>query len=527
ISASVRCDKKTKQNTSHKNHWFWSEWILNAFSKVPPKPKVFANQSNEFQELESVPTSATIEGPLEPTSSTGTITDAPEEPLERFFSVSNVQILKHAILIPMPAPSPPLPATSVSLAPMAGRPLDISEVSSSNHATLVKPSFFVPPPLLSTSLPLSLPSAPMAPPLNPLTSLQPSLGAPLLQPFPPPAPSQSLASASSLNQGPIITRDGVRDALVRLVKELFKRLSWPFPMRQGNSQTMVILEDNSDIISAQPLWHKVKRCTEFECRDLGLKPISTLIIECPSVGDSDVTHMDMKDLKNMILSRSYEPVVEKVFSSGLFRAGGHPLSVQSTELVLMRDLNFDWFMEGITNDGSNLFDPEYRAMEFSPLPSIPWNTEESGDIMERPAIVIQRSREWFKRKRTAFIEFGGLLGLSRQVSHTSSLKASEKVLGSTHSKESSKRKNVEEEHIEDSHPKRIHKKAKIIEDPIEPLEQGEIDPSQSPILRWLPSVSSSVTESSHHVQDMIPYHAPESLPMPDVVPTPAKSFPWI
>ncbi|GLJ39245.1 hypothetical protein SUGI_0800670 [Cryptomeria japonica] len=218
--------------------------ILNAFSKVPPKPKVFTNQSNEFQELESVPTSATIEGPLEPTSSTGTIADSPEEPLERFFSASlhlnNRQELSsstsvrpstmvHSLpagsssvaspsLPPMPAPSPPLPASSVSLVPMTARPLDISEVSSSSHATLVKPSFFVPPPLLSTSMPLSLPSAPMAPPINPLASLQPSLGAPLLQPFPPPAPSQSLASASTLNQGPVITRDGVRDALVRLVK---------------------------------------------------------------------------------------------------------------------------------------------------------------------------------------------------------------------------------------------------------------------------------------------------------------------
>lgn len=214
--------------------------ILNAFAKVPPKPKVFTNQSNEFQELESVPTSATIEGPLEPTSSTGTIVDSSEEPLERFFSASlhlnNRQELSssssmrpsnivHSLPIgsssvsspslpPMPAPSPPLPAT----VPMAARPLDISEVSSGSHATLVKPSFFVPPPLLSTSMPLSLPSAPMAPPINPLASLQPSLGAPLLQPFPPPAPSQSLASASTLNQGPVITRDGVRDALVRLVK---------------------------------------------------------------------------------------------------------------------------------------------------------------------------------------------------------------------------------------------------------------------------------------------------------------------
>lgn len=216
--------------------------ILNAFSKVPAKPKVFTNQSNEFQELESVPTSATIEGPLEPTSSTGAITDASEEPLERFFNASlnlnnrqemssstsmRPSTMAHPLpassssvalpsLAPMPVPSPPLPASSMSLASIVGRPLDMSENSS--HATLVKPSFFLPPPLSSTPMLLPLSSAPMAPPINPLTSLQPSLGAPLLQPFPPPAPSQNLASASTLSQGPVITRDGVRDALVRLAK---------------------------------------------------------------------------------------------------------------------------------------------------------------------------------------------------------------------------------------------------------------------------------------------------------------------
>jgi len=218
--------------------------ILNAFSKVPPKPKVFTNQSNEFQELESVPTSATIEGPLEPPSSTSAITEASEEPLERFFSASlhlsnrpelssltsvRSSTMTHPLparstsvssttLTPMSVSSPPLPASSVSLVHMAARPLDVNEVSSSSHATLVKPSFFVPQPSLSTSMPLSLSNAPMAPPLNPLPPLQPSYGAPLLQPFPPPAPSQSLAPASTVSQGPIITRDKVRDTLARLVQ---------------------------------------------------------------------------------------------------------------------------------------------------------------------------------------------------------------------------------------------------------------------------------------------------------------------
>eukprot|EP01018_Ginkgo_biloba_P028780 Gb_03838 [translate_table: standard] len=218
--------------------------ILHAFSKVPSKPKVFTNQSNEFQELEAVPMSATIEGPLEPTPSAPTMTEALEEPLERFFGGSlhlnnrpelssstpiRSSTVTHPLpnratsvssptLAPMPVASPPPSASLVSLGPMGARPLDLSEGSSSSQATLVKPSFFVPPPLSSTPMSLSLSSAPMAPPLNPLVPLQPSHGAPLLQPFPPPAPSQSLAPASIMSQGPTITRDGVRDTLVRLAQ---------------------------------------------------------------------------------------------------------------------------------------------------------------------------------------------------------------------------------------------------------------------------------------------------------------------
>jgi hypothetical protein len=48
------------------------------------------------------------------------------------------------------------------------------------------------------------------------TSMPPSHGAPLLQPFPPPNPPLSLAPAMQ-HSGPI-TKDGVRDALSRLVK---------------------------------------------------------------------------------------------------------------------------------------------------------------------------------------------------------------------------------------------------------------------------------------------------------------------
>ena len=121
-------------------------------------------------------------------------------------------------LTPMSVSSPPLPASSVSLVHMASRPLDVTELSSSSHATLVKPSFFVPQLSSSTTMLLSFSTAPMVPPLNPLPPLQPSYGAPLLQPFPPPAPSQSLTPASTMSQGPVITRDKIRDILVQLVQ---------------------------------------------------------------------------------------------------------------------------------------------------------------------------------------------------------------------------------------------------------------------------------------------------------------------
>jgi mRNA-decapping enzyme 1B len=87
-------------------------------------------------------------------------------------------------------------------------PLDTSDSAPAVRATLIKPSFFVPPILTSSAT-----SAPLVPPT---TSTQPSHGAPLLQPFPPPNPPLSLAPALQ-HSGPI-TKDGVREALSRLVK---------------------------------------------------------------------------------------------------------------------------------------------------------------------------------------------------------------------------------------------------------------------------------------------------------------------
>ncbi|KAL8132085.1 mRNA-decapping enzyme-like protein [Apium graveolens] len=216
--------------------------ILNAYAKVPPKPKVSPNKS-EFEELEAVPTSAVIEGPLEPSFTQSASTDVPDDSsFVNFFStamnmghgasnvlnsgqVPNVPPLSSRV--PNVAPSapavqtPPLPhAASASYQmPLHDTP---DPVNSSNHVTnLLKPSSFFTPPSSSSALmtPLvssSMPTAPLQPPLN----TQRSHGAPMLQPFPPPTPPMSLtpSPAAPANYGPL-SRDQVRDALVMLVQD--------------------------------------------------------------------------------------------------------------------------------------------------------------------------------------------------------------------------------------------------------------------------------------------------------------------
>ncbi|XP_020094429.1 mRNA-decapping enzyme-like protein isoform X1 [Ananas comosus] len=229
--------------------------ILNAYSKVPPKPKVSTNKSSEFEELEAVPTLSVIEGPLEPpTTATSTaVPDAPDDSFVNFFTAATnignasnsanaaplnvapkpaptIPLSTHppvAAPSPMPPvqPSPPLQPSSTPLMPLLDTTLHESvktgSSSSSRPADLVKPSFFSPiPPASSAHLmmpPMMSPSMPTAPPLHPPVTMQrpPPYGTPLLQPFPPPAPSPSL---TPVHGGPVITRDKVRDALNRLVQ---------------------------------------------------------------------------------------------------------------------------------------------------------------------------------------------------------------------------------------------------------------------------------------------------------------------
>ncbi|GLT81987.1 hypothetical protein SLE2022_004050 [Rubroshorea leprosula] len=219
--------------------------ILNAYSKVPQKSKV-ASTKSEFEELEAVPTMAVMDGPLEPSSSTGTnINDAADDTaLANFFSAAVTVGTPSSAAVPgqqyqsppsMTAPSHPatipsstVPTLQVHSPPQASSTplmtlLDTSESSSNSNNTtnLVKPSsFFIPPSSAKIMLPIST-SVPTAPPLNPSVSLQHPYGAPLLQPFPPPAPPPSLTPASvpAPNYGPAISREKIKEALLALVQD--------------------------------------------------------------------------------------------------------------------------------------------------------------------------------------------------------------------------------------------------------------------------------------------------------------------
>lgn len=219
--------------------------ILNAYSKVPSKPKVSATKS-EFEELEAVPSMAVMDGPLEPSpTTTSTIPEVPDDPsFVNFFSTamtignsSNVPIsgqpYQSSAAVPRPSRSPsPVPptiaapiqtptplSTSTPLLPL----IDTHESSNSNRATnLVLPStFFGPPSSSALIMPPVSSSMPSAPPLHPHGNLQRPYGAPLLQPFPPPTPPPSLTPSTTPapSYGPIISREKVRDALLILVQD--------------------------------------------------------------------------------------------------------------------------------------------------------------------------------------------------------------------------------------------------------------------------------------------------------------------
>lgn len=119
-------------------------------------------------------------------------------------------------VIPTVQPTPTFPASSCLMPP-----LETIESSSGNinrATSLVKPSFFTPAPS-TLAMPQAASITPNAPPLYPPVTMQRPYGTPLLQPFPPPAPSASLTPAP--NYGPILTKEKVRAALLRLVQVSF------------------------------------------------------------------------------------------------------------------------------------------------------------------------------------------------------------------------------------------------------------------------------------------------------------------
>ncbi|XP_071735540.1 mRNA-decapping enzyme-like protein [Rutidosis leptorrhynchoides] len=206
--------------------------ILSAYSKVSPKSKV---NKSEIEELEAVPTSGVIEGPLEPTFTTSSSTDVPEDSsFVNFFSNAmnlghnsfnsgNIQTYNNSANVPLSsrvAPSPIVngPTTQFTSSASAMHLVDHSDhVNNSNHVTnLIKPlSFFTPSSSTSPVIPQPTSSVPVTP-LN----LQRNHGVPLLQPFPPPAPPLSLTpnSISPTIYGPL-TREKVRDALMLLAQD--------------------------------------------------------------------------------------------------------------------------------------------------------------------------------------------------------------------------------------------------------------------------------------------------------------------
>ncbi|KAL5198873.1 hypothetical protein ABZP36_002385 [Zizania latifolia] len=228
--------------------------ILNAFSKVPVKPKIPSIKS-EFEELEAAPT--LVEGPLEPPTSNiiATTAHVQEDPLTAFFSgATNVggasgvavagQLNQSFGATPLSSHAP----TAISQPPavhhlLPSQTSSLSGITPEVHggtgavvrsSSLLNPLLFSPLTSSQTTMVRNNSVVPTAPPQHPhitqqpqnapllqpfplpMPSPSPPYGTPLLQPFPPPNPSPSLASAPV--HSPVLSRDKVRGALLRLVE---------------------------------------------------------------------------------------------------------------------------------------------------------------------------------------------------------------------------------------------------------------------------------------------------------------------
>eukprot|EP00850_Spirogloea_muscicola_P008344 SM000044S15991 [mRNA] locus=s44:464283:466568:+ [translate_table: standard] len=204
--------------------------ILNAFLRTTPKPQSLTAPSAQYQELEAIPDSATVDGPLEPPDAE---TSTSMEQMEHFF-MNKLQVGPSEAAMPptFPAPSPEAslphptlpdyPASSLqpSYASLPEEPSSSSsaalttplEMEDIGPTTLLKPSFFTQRLPQSTAPPKTV----SVPVLNPQTLT--FHGAPFLQPFPPPTPSSALADLNPCSEV-AVTRQGVAAALFRLLQD--------------------------------------------------------------------------------------------------------------------------------------------------------------------------------------------------------------------------------------------------------------------------------------------------------------------
>lgn len=222
--------------------------ILSAYSKVPPKSQVTPSKS-EFEELEALPSSVVIEGPLEPSVTPNVATVCRDDSsFVNFFNMAmstghsssndlNSGPLYHSKLPVAPLSShvysaspslpptqqvPSFPVNSSSVPPPSTLSEGSNLIDNSNRtASLVKPSSFYTPPSPSSLFTPSMTSSGTTPALHPLLNLQRAHGTPMLQPFPPPTPPLSLTTnpaPPSADYGPL-KKEKVQDALLMLVQD--------------------------------------------------------------------------------------------------------------------------------------------------------------------------------------------------------------------------------------------------------------------------------------------------------------------
>ncbi|CAI9783320.1 unnamed protein product [Fraxinus pennsylvanica] len=215
--------------------------ILNAHSKVPPKPQVSSSKS-KFEELEAVPTSSVIEGPLEQSYIASTSSDLHNDSsfvnlFSRAMHIGNESSKVKNPSLNLPPTFPPSscvlgagPSAPTLLAPSLTVSVPSTDPMSSLHAAgepsksrnqvlnLVKPSSFFSPPLTSTFFTPATSSIPTTA-IHLPSSIHRPHGSTTLKPFRPTPPATLTPDSVSVpNYGPL-SRERVRDALLMLAQD--------------------------------------------------------------------------------------------------------------------------------------------------------------------------------------------------------------------------------------------------------------------------------------------------------------------